>query len=243
VTEQAGAEPRAEVYARAPLGAVAIEVYFNPLLDALERLGRFQREHAREFVHMILPDELDTPTLRRRRAATLIHASGDRAIAVGRDVVAAVTYVYHEGFAGFLAWSLPVLRNALATIDPSRIERVRYVYENEIHLPEIDGNVELERTFKLSLPRGEGASSSVRHLHMGWTRTWPAGAVDVRLDCCHESMDPGALDLSIAAVCDGPFATAELEGRIREAHRMARLTFEGTITDGYRDQLRKQSDA
>lgn len=243
VTEPQGDEPRAEVYPRAPLGAVAIEVYFPPLLDAFERLGRFQRAHAGEFTQLVLPDNLDTPTLRQRRTATLIHVKRDRALAFGRDMVVAITYAYRDGFRGFRDWALPFLHEVLQLLDTPRVERVRYVYENEIELADDKGVVEFAPTLRLQLPRGEGASAGVRHVHMGWTQVWPLGEVDVRLDCCDTSMEPGMLDLGIGASCGGPFAVAELEPRITEAHRMARLTFESLITNDYREHLRSRSDA
>lgn len=243
MTEPQGDEPGAEVYPRAPLGAVAIEVYFPPLLDAFERLGRFQRAHASEYDHLVLPDELDTPTLRRRRAATLVHANRHRALAVGRDMVAAVTYAYPEGYPGFVAWALPLLREVLDNLDAKLVERVRYVYENEINLDHDNGDVELGSMLQLRVPRGHDSSTGLAHIHMFWTQNWPAGGVDVRLNCCDKSMEAGTLDLGIAATCGGRFATDALEPHIAEAHRMARATFESLITPEYREHLRSRSDA
>ena len=44
-----GPMPEAIVYPGAPLRAVALEVHFHPLIDAMSRFGAFQRRHRGDF--------------------------------------------------------------------------------------------------------------------------------------------------------------------------------------------------
>lgn len=231
-------DPPSEVYPLAPLAAVAIEVHYKPLLDALDRFSAFQREHDEEYPHVVLPDDLGDVTLRRRRVATLVHESGDRAVAIGRDLVAVVTYDYENGFPGFSSWALPVLRKALDAIQPTRLERLRYVYENEIRAPD-GSDLDLRSMFRIELPRDPNAEGTVHHLHLSWTQPWPTGKVHVRLDSCASSMEKGMIDLTITSDCSWPTEETDIGNHVREAHRIARLTFEALITDAYRERLRK----
>src|ERR1700727_3132493 len=93
-------EPEEVVYPLAPLRAVAIEVWFAPILDAFARLGAFQRRHRQEFsrLHENTGDHtemrLDGREYERPRTALLI--GRDRAVLVARDHVAAIAYAYPE---------------------------------------------------------------------------------------------------------------------------------------------------
>lgn len=228
--------PAVEVYPGAPLRAVAIEVYFPSMLDAYARLGAFQRRHA-EFGRLVLTE---WPSRADHDHAAILFAQGqERALAVAFDHVAAVTYTYSEGFEGFRSWALPLLREALTDLEPRRIDKVRYRYENVIPLaPEND--LVLEPLFKLVLPRAAGAMDSVRNLHLYWKQTWPeGGAVDVALDSCDEAVDLGTAQLHITAQCTGGVLD-QIQERVAEAHRMARGTFEALITPEYREKLRKK---
>lgn len=223
--------PEDIVYPGAPLKAVAIEVNFAPLLDAHARIGVFQRTQSSDFPDVVLPEERRAdPELSRRRAVVLL--GEDRAIALGRDLVAIATYKY-EGFRDFVSWALPLLRDALKAIEPPTIESVRYRYENVIKMPR-GGAVEIGRVLRVGLPQPTDATGLVRNVHLFWKTLWPSGVVDVSVESCSPPGEVNTVEMSITGEPGDEHAGRPLEERVAEARRMARLTFEQLITDEYR---------
>lgn len=229
-------QPKTEVYPGSPLYAVAIEVQYKPLLDALSKFGEFQRKHDADYPRVYLPDEL-TGSLRTRRLATLVNDKQTHAVTVGRDIAAIVTYEYSDGHEGFTQWAVPLLQEVVATISPTRIDAIRYVYENR---ETVDDKLELRNFFRVVLPTNEEAKDGLKNVHLHWTRDWPSGRTHTRVDCCETSTD-GELEVKIVAEFTGPITPGDLKPPIEEAHRMARLTYEDLITDTKRSRLREES--
>lgn len=238
-------EPPEEVYPGAPLRAVAMEARFAPLLDAHARFGAFQRAHAIDFDRLLFADSGDElgPDLDGTYDAILFSKSLARAVGIAPDGLAVVTYDYGSGFTGFMSWALPLLQEGLRALDVPRFTSVRFRYENAISTSATNqqNGVDLAPMFRVLLPRGDGAHAAVRNVHLFWKQMWPTGSVNVALDCCSDLTGPDNADLTITGQCDGSIAASDVEAKIREAHRIARLTFEELITPEYREKLRGRS--
>lgn len=224
-----------ELYPGAPLRAVAMEVYFGGLLDAVARMGAFQRKHAGALPRLYAPErEPHTPVLL---------LGEDRGVAVASDQVAVITYDYAKGYDELVRWGVPMLDEALDTIGVAgELARVRYRYENLVDTGR-EGEVDLGSLFRIGLPRGSGAPGPVEtgNLHVAWRQPWPGGVVAVDLAIDEEASDGGddVLVLGIVAERQGPIARAGLAAALAEAHEMARETFEALITDELRATLRR----
>jgi hypothetical protein len=240
-----GRVPEAVVYPGAPLRAVAIEVGFSALLDALPRFGAFQRRHLAEFGHLYetsaderesLPDGNE---FARPRTVVLMGRGRKRAVTVARDQLAIITYGYTDGFAGFMDWAMPMLREGLSDLGVERILGTSYRYENRI--PHDTEKLDLGSLFRLSLATPAEAGNATRNVHMYWRQHWPEGTVEIDLDACpHTSPDEIHLNITARRAAQSG-SMDEIETSVREAHRLARLTFEELITSRFRDQLRATS--
>ncbi len=238
-----GREPDAVVYPGAPLRAVAIEVTFPALLDAVGRFGSFQRRHSTEFDRVYETsregaDELpDGREFSRPRSTVLmgVGSEPERAVSIARDQLAVITYTYATGFAGFLAWAMPMLREGLSDLAVERITSVAYRYENRIRHD--TRTLDLPSVLRLSLAAPAEAGNVQRHVHLCWHQKWPEGTVQVEVDACpHVSAE--YIHLNITAYHRAREGVlGGFETLIRDAHRRARLTFEELITPSFRDRL------
>ena len=239
---KAVAPPARELYPGAPLRAVAMEVYFPGLLDAVARLGELQRKHFQELGRLYVPrtELAEGADLDRHRPVLLL--GKDRGMAVANDQVAVITYDYAKGYDELVRWGLPMLREALDTVGVlGALTRVRFRYENLIDAG-TDGTVDLGRFFRIVLPRGPGATPTVASgVHLAWRQVWPGGFVSVDLSVDDEPGDDGddVLVVSIVAERPGPLALADLEEALGQAHAMALWTWEELITDEFRETLRR----
>jgi uncharacterized protein (TIGR04255 family) len=237
---QEGREPEAVVYPHAPLRAVAVEVRFSPLLDAFARFGAFQRRHNDDFGHVYEVSGDDRENLPKgrefARARSAVLMGNERAVSVATDQLAVVTYKYPQGFNGFRSWALPLLREGLGDLGVERINGVSFRYENRINHD--THRVDLGSVLKISLSPPAEALAAVRHLHLYWHQKWPKGTVEVAIEGCpHVSGDE--LHLDITAHCKTePRSLDGLDALVRDAHRIARLTFEELITTSFHDSLR-----
>jgi hypothetical protein len=209
-----------------------MELYFEGVLDAVTRMGAFQRAHRGTFGRLYAAD---------RDPAFLL--GEDRAVAVARDQVAVITYDYEKGYEELVAWGLPMLGEALDTIGvDGPLSRVRFRYENLVDTG-AEGTVDLSRFFRVALPRGPGAPGPVETegLHLAWRQVWPTGTVAVDLAVDEDLADGGddVLVLGIVAERRGPIGRSDLAAALGEAHDMALWTFEELITDEYRAVLRR----
>lgn len=209
-----------------------MEVGFEGLLDAVARMGAFQRAHLDALPRLYAPDG---------RSSLLL--GDDRAVAVASDQVAVITYDYAKGYMELVRWGLPWLGEALDAIgvaDP--LGHVRFRYENLVDTGG-EGQVDLARFFSIGLPRGARAPGPVETagLHLAWKQPWPKGVVSVDLALDEEASDGGddVLVLGIVAERRGPFPRSGLATVVAEAHEMALATFEALITDEYREVLRR----
>ena len=231
------------IYPGAPLRAVAVEVGFRPLLDAMSRFGAFQRRHLNDFnrLYETSGDDRERESLpegrefSRPRSAVLMARDRARAVSVARNQLAVITYPYSSGFVGFMAWALPMLREGLDDLGVERITEVSYRYENRIkHDTE---NVDLGSILKVSLASPKEAGSTTRHLHLYWHQKWPDGTVEVDINAC-PSVSSEEIHLNITSHCVARSgALQDIESIAGNAHRLARLTFEGLITSRFREHL------
>ena len=241
-----GAPPR-ELYPGAPLRAVAMEVYFSGLLDAVARMGEFQRRHARELERLYVPRGAGTAggDADREGQRPVMLLGDDRGLAVANDQVAVITYDYAKGFEGFGAWGLPMLGEALDTVGVlGDLTRVRFRYENLIDTGAY-GTVDLGKFFRIVLPRGPGAVGLVgSDVHLAWRQLWPNGVVSVDLSVDEDAGEDGddVLVVSIVAERTGPIVRKELAAALGEAHEMALWTWEELITDEFRETLRRPKE-
>lgn len=242
-------DPPVVVYPRAPLQAVAIEVYFHGVLDALTRFAAFQRRHDEEFDRLYVPRTgLESDEFDLLRPVLLLGDDGTRGIAIASNQLSVITYPKDDpypGFEEFSRWAIPALAEGLDALEPKRMTRVGFRYENVID-SQMKGNLELERFFRIVLPRGLQARPGVRNdVHFGWRQEWPTGYVSVTL-----SVEPREASdlilLSIAAERSaerrGPVAREDLSVAIREAHNMARSTFDELITPEFRESLKARPE-
>ena len=238
-----GREPEVVVYPGAPLRAVAIEVGFSDLIDAVSRFGAFHRRHAADFdrIYETSADGEEMPADGRefnRPRSTVLMGRGptpERAVSIAKDQLAVITYPYDRGYSGFLSWALPTLREGLADLDVTLIKSVAYRYENRIRHDTT--KLDLSSLLRISLASPVEAGDSIRHVHLYWHQRWPEGPVQVEVDACpnvsedfvhlnitaHRRTKTGALD--------------ELESLVRDAHRRARLTFESLVTAQLRERI------
>lgn len=231
-----------ELYPGAPLRAVAMEVYFPGLLDAVARVAELQRKHWAEFPRLYTPPAAAPPGADPQ---PLLLLGQDRGLAVASDQVAVITYDYADGFDELARWGFPKLREALDAVGVlGDVGRVRFRYENLIDTG-TDGTVDLGQFFRIVLPRGPGATSDVQSdVHLAWRQVWPNGIVSVDLSVDEEGGDGGedVLVMSIVAERRGPIAVAGVEAALREAHEMALWTWEELITDEFRETLRRPKE-
>ena len=158
----------------------------------------------------------------------------DRAVSLANDQLAVITYPYTAGFTGFLSWAKPMIQEGLTDLGVERVTAVNFRYENRIRHDTND--LDLSSLLKLSLAAPAEARRSA-HVHLYWHQVWPEGRVEVDLDACPDVSDE-EVHLNITAYRPTPSNTLrEIEGPIREAHRMARLAFEELITPAFRDSL------
>ncbi len=229
--------PPRELYPGAPLRAVAMEVGFEGLLDAVSRMGAFQRTHRSTFPRLFGPEGDLRPSC--------LLLGEDRGVAVARDQVAVITYDYEKGYEELARWGVPLLGEALDTIGVRDLTLVRFRYENLVDTGG-EGTVDLGRFFRLALPRGPGAPGPVETagLHVAWRQPWALGTVSVDLAMDEEASEGGddVLVLGIVAERRGPIARGALAGALGEAHEMALWTFEELITDEYRETLRRPAE-
>ncbi len=235
----------AEVYAGAPLRAVAIEVGFPTLLDAVSRFGAFQRRHPE--LDRVWEAQGDPPSHDGRefaRAATTVLRNDARAVSIASDRLAAVAYTYDGGFRGFKSWAMPLLVEGLACIDTPTVASVRFRYENRIEHD--TRNVSLGSMFRLTLAAPPGADDLFAHLHLVWRQKWPRGSVEVELEAC-DLQSEDRIRLNITATTPGTSRpVGDLEQLVDDAHDRARATFEELITSSFRERLRagkEHSDA
>ena len=231
--------PEALVYPGAPLRAVAIEVRFPALLDAVNRFAAFQRRHLAVYDRLYeASGDQDAPDGREfSRPNSLVLMGRDRAVSIARDQLAAVTYPYQGGFPGFAEWALPTLREGLGDLGVERIAAVSYRYENRIQHDTRD--IEIGRLLKLSLSAPTEAEPGLQHVHLYWHQKWPGGRVQVEFEAC-PTVSTDELHLNITAHCSAPTGSLdEMEALVRESHRRARLTFEELITPAFREYLKK----
>lgn len=231
-------EPDPIVYPQAPLRAVAIELQFEPLLDAQAKFGAFQRRHRSDFSRVV---EAKGDDDRPRTGATMLMASDrSRAISVARDQVSAITYVYAHGFAGFTQWAVPLLQEGLEDLQVASLSSVSFRYENRI--VHDTRAVDLSRLFRFSLAAPPEAQGTSRHVHLYWHQIWREGTVEVDLNAC-PSVSKSEIHLNITSHCgSAAFALIDLQSKIDDAHRIARLTFEDLITTSFRDALRAKKE-
>jgi uncharacterized protein (TIGR04255 family) len=225
-------EPTPEVYPGAPLKAVAIECTFAPLLDAVQRFGAFQRKHATTFTRTTLADARDA-----RDANLLLDEANGRGVAISASAVSLVTYSYAGGFAAFEKWSAPLLAEALDLLEVARFTGIVYRYENLVDMDAGSRKLTVDDVLLVGVPRhGSVRASAPKHLILECTQPWPLGEVTVDIG---SFSDPTAhLHIDISARRLGPLQRDEIAGAIREAHQMARLTFEELITPSFREHLR-----
>jgi uncharacterized protein (TIGR04255 family) len=226
-------DPKTEIYPRAPLRAVAIELNFKPLLDAVQRFGAFQRRHSQTFTRTRLADPEES-----RDANLLLDEAGSRGVGISPSSLSFVTYSYDSGFEGFTEWSEPLMMEALDLLELSSFSDVAYRYENVVEM-KIDQRVmSVEDILRFQMPKHPSvAASPPSTLVVTWTQSWPRGEVTVDVGCFGEPSVHTHVDIS--ARCKGPLTRDELVDAIREAHRMGRLTFEEMITSDFREQLRR----
>lgn len=236
--------PEEIVYPRAPLRAVAIEVSFRPLLDAMSTFGKFQRRHVDEFSRLyetsgddydpeIPPDGRE---FMRPRSAVLMARNRERAVSVAKDQLAVITYPYTTGFKGFMTWALPMLAEGLDVLDVQHVRALSYRYENRIeHDTE---NLDLPSLLNVSLASPRGAESATRSVHLSWRQLHPTGYVHVSVDACPHVSET-EIHFNITSTCIPPTGGRnEIEATARTAHNLARQTFEGLITPSFREQLK-----
>ena len=171
-----GREPEAVVYPSAPLRAVAIEVTFPSLLDAISRFGAFQRRHTAEFDRLyetsgdedVLPDGREFG----RPRSTVLMGRGpepERAVSIARDQLAVITYTYAMGFNGFASWGMPMLLEGLRDLSVDRIATVSYRYENRIPHDTRDRTACLQSHPKSAAKRSHEESDSPRCAASLWS--------------------------------------------------------------------------
>jgi uncharacterized protein (TIGR04255 family) len=236
-------QPDAVVYPGAPLRAVAIEVRFPALLDAFSRFGAFQRRHAAAFDRVYETSEDKRHTLpdgrefERPRTAVLMGRERDRAVSLANDQLTVITYPYTAGFKGFLSWAMPMLREGLEDLGVEQVTGVSFRYENRIKHDTY--NLDLASVLKLSLAAPPEARG-MQHAHLYWHQVWPDGVVEVDLEACPQVSEE-EIHLNITAYRSSRSKPMddEMESMVREAHRMARLTFEELIAPSFRATLGK----
>ena len=237
-----GREPEAVVYPGAPLRAVAIEVTFPALLDAVSRFGAFQRRHFADFDRLyeasgddedVVPDGREFS--RPRSTVLMGREPRERAVTIARDQLAVITYTYSTGFAGFAKWAMPMLREGLGDLAVERVKRVSFRYENRI--PHDTRKLDLGSLLRFSIP-APAEAGAFQHVHQYWHQKWPDGIVRVEIDAC-PYVSGDEIHLNITAEHQARSGSLDdIEPLLREAHRRARLTFEELITPPFRDRLR-----
>jgi len=230
-------EPPAEVYPGAPLQAVAMEVYFRGLLDALPRLAAWQRAHAASYEQLVVP--VDEEAANPLRPVILISTQEKRGVAVAVNQLTTIAYDYAGGYQAFAAWGVPCLLEGLQLLEVHQATRMAFRYENVVSLP--SGQLEIEQFFRILLPRPEPVGGNTGSLALAWRYPWAKGEVAVDLAIAPHPDDSKARALLLTIVADRQRALAvgELEKGIDEVHRLARWTFERLITDEFRERLRK----
>lgn len=211
-----------EVYPGAPLVAVAIELRFRRTLDALARMGSFQRAHT-EFSKATSAEDDDPETV------LLLDDPTDKGVAISPTMFSVITYSYREGFEGFRRWATPLLLEAQTVLDLQTFATVVYRYENLIDA--VDAT-KLDRVLNVRLPTPE-TSMLGRSLYLGWEQEWPRGSV--RVDISMSPSDSPHLHVDISSRCRGPIDRGAIASALDEAHRMGRLAFEGLITAEFRE--------
>jgi len=215
--------PPVEVYPGAPLRAVAIELRFRRTLDAVSRMGAFQRQHP-EFPRATVRDDNDSETV------LMLDETPDKGVGISPTRLAVIDYVYSDGFRGFRRWAMPLLDHALQVLDISTFSGVLYRYENLI---EADAT-RFDQVLNVNFPTPEFAKAG-RPRRIVWQQDWPKGDVIVYI-----STKPGALELDISSESRGPIGRSTIADAIDEAHRMGRYAFEALITPEFRDTIRRE---
>lgn len=227
-------DPAPEVYPGAPLKAVAIECNFAPLLDAVQRFGAFQRRHAATFTRVALAESRDS-----RDSNLLLDEASGRGVAISPTLLSLVTYSYAGGFSEFAEWAEPFLTDALDLLDVPRFTAVVYRYENVVVMKGAEGAMSVDDVVRLPMPKHASVEASPpRDLVVSWTQPWPSGEVTV--DVGSFSEPSGHMHIDISARRVGPLLRPDLLGAVKEAHDMARLTFEALVTPTFREHLRRE---
>jgi uncharacterized protein (TIGR04255 family) len=219
--------PPVEVYPGAPLRAVAIEIFFPRTLDAVSRLGAFQRKRPEFSNARLAHEDNDGETV------LLLNESESKGVAISPTMLSVITYSYVGGFAAFAQWAHPILDEALSILELRAYTRVGYRYENVIDA--VDARA-FSRMFAIGLPMPEGATAGA-HAFVAWEQEWPNG--DVFVDVSTSPDRPPVVRLDVSAGRNGPVSPSERVAAIAEAHRMGRLAFEALITPEFREQLRR----
>ena len=231
-TRQALEDPHRVIYPGAPLRAVAIELYFDGVLDALTQFGEFQRRHRSTFDRTLFAESKSTTF----PPAILVGRRDKRGFGIGPTMMAALAFSYETGFDGFLGWAFPLLTEALELLEIRAVTRVVYSYENLIQTPSTE-DIPSRLKLPFSAPRPD---LELVGLGMSWRHNWPeGGAVGVDLGGGEE--DQEALVLKITAEFPGPLADLpSVDRAIRLAHTMARETFDAIITDKFRAEISEE---
>jgi uncharacterized protein (TIGR04255 family) len=222
-----------KVYPNQQLRSVSLQCYFRGQFSVFAELAGLQRELARRFPDLFVPNAQpgQAPALQPYELR-----GESEALRWAANQVAYVSYAY-PGHEQFLAEALPLLSKALARFGIEGLERVAYVYDNEIGIAKgPDGGFALGTILDASTLPSWATAEAYQGFELNVTGRWPKGWKQTRVSL-QDGGAVGALRMQINTVVTPAGPAAALAAAADAAHAEASATFEAMISDAFRRYL------
>lgn len=228
-------------YPNQQLMAVGLETFFRGRFSAQVNLPLVQKEFAERLPDLYVPNAKPGQAI-ALQPSQLCDEEQSRTLAIATNQASYVCKSAYPGFAAFSVEAIATLTKTLELLEIPVLQRVGYRYENEIGISrDEDELLPIDRVLSVKgLPDWCGGGRC-NEVDLQFRRPWEGGSTGVRIAVENEKRDGReVLRITIVAICDPAGGVAQLRRFADAAHQEAYATFEGMITDDFREFLQQE---
>ncbi len=226
-------------YPNQQLRSVSLETYFPGELGSFSRFGAVQEALRESLPNLFVPNlQPGEPVALRPFQLRDVEQTKSLALAVNQATYVSFRY---PGYDSFAAEAVPMVAGALAHLNPTKLNRVVYRYENELGIArEAKGELGIERIFPGVISnvfvQGDMAGPA-KALDTAVEHAWQADGFEGARGFHARTENVGSslvFKLTVFGAVEG-CAVADLDRAAATAHRVGISLFEALISPAFRE--------